>query len=192
MSATLMGATFLLPIPKNQKVLLLALADHASDDGDHIWPGNHLLVRKTSDTPRNVTRLLRQLEDGGWIKNVHARRPAGPGRGHHVPGVAVEWSIDSELVYETARAHGWTQKTKTPRSAFSKTEDTTRENHGPGGRKTRPVVSTQPSGRNINNRADYENPDLDLEPIATLMASGLKASEVFNEIKGSPTGTASG
>ena len=105
MSATLQGATYYVPIPKNEKFVLAALADHANDDGGGVYPGNELIALKTSDSVRNVQRLLATLEEAGLIARV---RYARGGRGH-----AVEWAVNAPLVYEVARANGWTARRKT-------------------------------------------------------------------------------
>lgn len=99
MSATLMGAVFYLPLPKPEKMLLLALADHANDEGTSIYPGVNRLAVKTSDSVRNIKRLLRALEQRNVIAPVaHAKG----GRGH-----ATEWAINIRWVFEEARTAGW-------------------------------------------------------------------------------------
>lgn len=45
----------------------LALADHAHDDGTHIYPGVDSLVTKTRLNRRTVQRALRSLEESGWL-----------------------------------------------------------------------------------------------------------------------------
>ncbi len=108
MSAALLGAVFYLPVPKPEKLLLAALADHATDDGSGVYPGNERLAVKTSDTVRNVQRLLHMLEAAGIIARV-AYAEGGRGR-------AVEWAINAPLVYAAARANGWTATTKRVRA----------------------------------------------------------------------------
>ena len=56
------------------RLLLLALADHASDDGV-AWPGIPRLAHKTKVTERQVKRLLRTLEQSGELyTNVQGGR----------------------------------------------------------------------------------------------------------------------
>lgn len=50
--------------------MLLALADHAHDDGSTAYPGVALLVEKTRLTERAVRYVLRGLEERGSIVNT--------------------------------------------------------------------------------------------------------------------------
>lgn len=101
MSATLQGAAYYMPLPPAEKMLLLALADHCNDDGVGAWPGNERLATKTSYSVRNVQRILGRLESAGLIARV---AHASGGR-----GFAVEWALNMEVIYTTARANGWTE-----------------------------------------------------------------------------------
>lgn len=51
-------------------LLLLAIADFAHDDGTGAWPSIDTLAKKCRQTPRNVTFLLRKLEDAGELKVI--------------------------------------------------------------------------------------------------------------------------
>lgn len=55
------------PLPGNDMVLALALADHAHDDGTNIYPGNERLATKTRMSERTVIRLLKKFCDMGWL-----------------------------------------------------------------------------------------------------------------------------
>ncbi len=96
MSVRLMGVVWQTELPKNLKMLLLALADHANDDGAGIYPGVARLADKTSDSERNVRRLLAELEDRGLIEAVAYR--AG---GH---GMATHWRIVIAELYRAGPA----------------------------------------------------------------------------------------
>ena len=50
-----------------QKFLLLALADHANDTELECWPSMSFLSEKCSMERRQIQRLLKQLEDQGFI-----------------------------------------------------------------------------------------------------------------------------
>lgn len=67
MALHLMSAVWRLTIPSHEKFLLLALADHAKDDGA-CWPGIPLLASKCSLSHRQVQRILKRLETRGFIK----------------------------------------------------------------------------------------------------------------------------
>lgn len=88
MSVRIMAEVWDTDLPKNLKMLLLAMADHANDLGASIHPGVVRLAAKTSDSPRNVTRLLRKLEDLELIVAT-GYRAGGFGK-------ATRWRIDLE------------------------------------------------------------------------------------------------
>jgi len=48
------------------KLLLLALADHANDKGE-CWPSRSTLARKTSMSIRTVQRSIKNLQDAGYL-----------------------------------------------------------------------------------------------------------------------------
>jgi hypothetical protein len=62
MSAALMGAVWKLKLTHGQQVVMLALADHAHDDGTRCYPGVSYLAWKTGYSERNVIRILGELE----------------------------------------------------------------------------------------------------------------------------------
>lgn len=63
MSVRLMGAVFELEISASEKLVLLAMADHARDDGTGCYPSIETLARKTSQSRRGVQKIMRKLED---------------------------------------------------------------------------------------------------------------------------------
>jgi|GEM_PF-1024826 hypothetical protein len=60
-------------------LLALALADHADDDGENIYPGVESLSRKTRQSKRTIQYQLRKMEDIGWLQLV-AHEGGGRGR----------------------------------------------------------------------------------------------------------------
>lgn len=60
----------------SELLLLLALADHAHDDGSEAFPSVATLAAKTRLSERSVQRLLRTLEERGEIVNT-GQRPSG-------------------------------------------------------------------------------------------------------------------
>jgi len=54
-------------LPTHQKLCLVALADHANDDGCGIWAGQRLIAHKVSAGDRAARATLKQLRDDGWI-----------------------------------------------------------------------------------------------------------------------------
>jgi hypothetical protein len=63
MSVRLMGAVFELEISASEKLVLLAMADHARDDGTGCYPSIGTLARKTSQSRRGVQKIMRKLEE---------------------------------------------------------------------------------------------------------------------------------
>lgn len=58
------------PYGGNERVLALALADHAHDDGSHIYPGNELLAKKCLISERTVMRLINKFMAIGWLIKI--------------------------------------------------------------------------------------------------------------------------
>ena len=58
-------------------LVMLAIADHAHDDGAGAYPSVATLARKARTTPRNVKMLLRRLQDDGELEILFN---AGPNR----------------------------------------------------------------------------------------------------------------
>ena len=53
-----------------EMLLALALADHADDDGNNIFPSVQKLAAKTRQSERTVQYQLRRMEDSGWLLRV--------------------------------------------------------------------------------------------------------------------------
>jgi len=77
MSAKLMGIVWELDVPHNYQLVLLALADHASDDGSSVYPGIKYLAWKTGYSERQVQRVLDKLEQMNLISAVAFRQGGG-------------------------------------------------------------------------------------------------------------------
>lgn len=67
MSVRLMAQVFDLKLPPTDKLVLLALADHADHEGGRIYPSVELLARKASVDRRTVQRVLRRAETAGML-----------------------------------------------------------------------------------------------------------------------------
>jgi hypothetical protein len=70
-----MTAVWALPLNDSEKIVLLALADCANDEG-HCWPGMRSLVAKCSKSERTIQGAIQRLVDGG-----HLTRREVPGKG---------------------------------------------------------------------------------------------------------------
>ncbi|SEI28020.1 helix-turn-helix domain-containing protein [Paraburkholderia hospita] len=55
------------PTGGGEMILALKLADHAHDDGTHIFPGIASLAEKTRQSERAVQYQLRSMEKSGWL-----------------------------------------------------------------------------------------------------------------------------
>lgn len=75
MSISLMSAVWQLDLDASHKIVLLALADAANDEG-FCWPGMASLCRKASKSERTVQGAIQQLVDMG-----HLTRREVPGKG---------------------------------------------------------------------------------------------------------------
>lgn len=80
MSVRVMNAVFeRYPFGGNEGMLALALADHAHDDGSHIWPSLDHLATKAKMSRSTARRLLRVMVERGWLEVE--QRGGGGGRG---------------------------------------------------------------------------------------------------------------
>ena len=67
MSVKVMSWVWDQDLPTTKKMLLLAIADHCDDDGDNAWPSKARLSKKVGINASYIRRLLRELEDDGWL-----------------------------------------------------------------------------------------------------------------------------
>lgn len=74
MSGKLIGQIYGLILKPAKRDLLIALADHAKDDGSNSHPGTDFLAWKLDISVRQVLRLLKELEQDGLI--IATTRPA--------------------------------------------------------------------------------------------------------------------
>jgi len=66
-SVKIMGLVWDLVIPQNEKLVLLAYADHASHDGSNIYPAVKTIAKKTGYSERSVQVITRSIEDRGYL-----------------------------------------------------------------------------------------------------------------------------
>src|SRR5690606_22374536 len=90
MSARILGADFYVPTDQSSKLVLLALAVHANDDGTGARPGLSRLGVKTGLSRRAVQRALAHLEEHGLINACNFRKGG--------KGSATNWSINVAAV----------------------------------------------------------------------------------------------
>lgn len=75
MSVRVMTLVWAIDLPDSEKIVLLALADCANDEG-HCWPSMRTLAKKCSKTDRTVQAAIKALVDSG-----HLTRREVPGKG---------------------------------------------------------------------------------------------------------------
>jgi len=88
MSVKIMSQVWELDIDHSEMIVLLAMADHADDDGQNCYPSNAYLAWKTGYSDRQVRRVLRTLESIGIITRV-AHEEGGR-------GLATEYRLNPE------------------------------------------------------------------------------------------------
>src|ERR1700694_1261379 len=74
MSVRLMGSVFYLNLRPVEKLVLLALADHANDDGEQCFPSVGQIALKTSLSRRGVQKVYRRLEAKGILVPIGQMR----------------------------------------------------------------------------------------------------------------------
>lgn len=75
MSVSVMSEVFKrYPNGDGEMLLALAIADHADDRGEHIWPSIGSLAKKTRQSERSVQRQLRKMEADGWLIRVSVKK----------------------------------------------------------------------------------------------------------------------
>ena len=87
MSIQLMTLVRKSALPTNTKFVLMALADWADDNGVNCYPSIYELSEYMTCSERTVQRLLRELEEGGWIAVVGNAQGGGSSR-HYALNVA--------------------------------------------------------------------------------------------------------
>lgn len=114
MSIDLMSVAWTLDLPPAQKVVLVAMADHASNDGTRCYPSVERIAAKTGLSERTVQSAIMELRRAG-ILSVVAHEHGG--RGH-----ATEYSID---VSKGAVHAFFTDKKDATDAPFTDTKDAT-------------------------------------------------------------------
>lgn len=107
MSVKVMTAVFE-RYPNGGGEMLLALADHASDDGTRVFPSIKALAEKTRQSERSVQYQLRRMQESGWLILVNA---GNGGRSMHSEyRISLEWIKGAEIAPFQKGATGCTRK----------------------------------------------------------------------------------
>jgi hypothetical protein len=71
MSIKLMSLVWELDLPPGEKLVLLALADQANDEGRQCWPSVDTIGQRSGQGERTVRRALASLEERGHLTRQH-------------------------------------------------------------------------------------------------------------------------
>lgn len=95
------------PISATEKVVLLALADHANDCGE-CWPSVSLLMQRAYVGERTVQRALQSLENSGFIARERRQRENGSDTSnlYRLMLTKVSQGVSAEISGEQRRAGG--------------------------------------------------------------------------------------
>jgi hypothetical protein len=67
LSIRVMSEVWLTKLPLTEKMVLLVIADHASDDGTEAWPSQATIAKKASVSIRTVQRSVNTLVEKGFV-----------------------------------------------------------------------------------------------------------------------------
>jgi DnaD/phage-associated family protein len=134
-------------------LLLLAIADHAHDDGDGAYPSVETLASKCRQSERNVQRLLRELSTLGEIV---IRDQEGP-HGCNVYVIPVPWG-GAKLSGVTTGAQGVTTGAEIVPQMSPEPSLTIKES------KTSPAAEIEKSNDQPNPCSTWESIGLQLSP----------------------------
>ena len=136
MSIRLMAAVFDQDLPSTEKLVLLAMADHADDNGRNCFPSIPRIARKASMTRRGVQKVLRRLQEKNRIR-PHGQRPDG----------SVEYEITLEGGERYSRGeHG------SPRTGDAGGANVVRKGGEPCSPESSGTVIEPPKGAQATNR----------------------------------------
>lgn len=113
MSIKLMSVVWDIPLPPGEKLVLLALADQANDDGWQCWPAVETIARRSGQGERTVRRTLASLEE----KQLLTR--------HHREGTSTQYHIHPGHYGTPANLAPLPKTTKTPANLAPKPLRTT-------------------------------------------------------------------
>ena len=164
MSAKVSGAVWDLELPHNEKLVLLAMADHADHNGHNVYPSLRLIAWKTDYDERQVRRIVDILETKGVL--VVCERRLGHTTVYSINLQAVPQKSSFTAVRGRPRADGTQPQT------VNKTPDTmspiyakplTPSNKTPDICDIKPLTS-ETKTPDILDACIYDAPALDLEP----------------------------
>jgi len=163
-------------------LLLLALADHAADDG-FCWPGIPRLAQKIRMSERSVTRLLKSLEDDG---DLHVIRQNGQHNWYVVRVGMTDEKVGDVLLnrgFETSENNPFlpTPVKLSPLTNETQTTDKTTDNLSGGTDIATPEPLTQLCQPNLHEPStNRKEPEENQEPPAADPVDAFKARHSDN------------
>ncbi|WP_175760506.1 helix-turn-helix domain-containing protein [Burkholderia anthina] len=91
------------PVGAGEMLLALALADHADDDGTHVFPKVETMAEKTRQSVRAVQYQLGKMQECGWLILVRAARGGRKGGAPAEYRINGEWIMGAEIASIEAR-----------------------------------------------------------------------------------------
>lgn len=140
MSIRLMTEVWQLDLPHAEKIVLLALADNASDDGE-CYPSNATLMKKCGLEERSIRRITSRLEQAGHITC------------HYRNGRSTVYTVHPGLSVPPDRESPRTESPHTPDR-----ESPTPDPQPPPSLLRKDLTITQPSGNRHNARKRARRP----------------------------------
>jgi hypothetical protein len=160
MSIRLMSECWRTELPTVEKMVLLIIADHASDDGTEAWPSQATIAAKASISIRTVQRAVNSLVAAGYL---WMEKGAG----------------GSANCREDRRPHRYTINIKRLRGDIMTTRDDRGDIDDGNEATLAPTTGRQSRPMNHPNKPSNETPEFDLfwksYPIKVGKAAALKA-----------------
>ena len=155
MSIKLMTLARMTALPTNAKFVLMALADWADDNGINCYPSVYELSEYMTCSERTVQRLLRELEEGGWVAVVGNAQGGGSSRQYALNVPQMEMIAAIEHARREAEKERRRRERKSELNPFAKgCQSVTPDKLSPVTTATQGVTTTTLRGDNCDTRGD--------------------------------------
>jgi hypothetical protein len=132
MSVRLMSLVWDLELPPGEKLVLLALADQANDEGRQCWPAVSTIAKKSGQGERTVRRALADLEKAGHLTRDHR------------DGTSTQYHVHPCQNGRPAKSAPLPKTTKTPANLAPKTPRNTKPQKASPSSGSRVPIDFQP------------------------------------------------
>ena len=155
MSIALMTLARKTALPTNAKFVLMALADWADDNGINCYPSVYEMAEYMTCSERTVQRLLRELEEGGWVAVVGNAQGGGSSRQYALNVPQMEMIAAIEHARREAEKERRRRERKSEINPFAKgCQSVTPDKLSPVTTATQGVTTTTLRGDNCDTRGD--------------------------------------